>query len=202
MISLIHYWHWRHGCLLDAHSKKQITHSNSAALPQPLLNAPYTHSLSVHERHKQLRKCQKEESNKPHLINARSWLVCILLWKRKLHLIQLENEWNMIDIDSFHVTSFQGNLASYHTRDRHVGFLFAQPNIRKHNKMFCNFLSSSNHNTKLHLSDKNISTHTQLTFKSWCEVNQKLQFVLLYFLSIPRRKRSQEVWQIRVCISA
>ena len=65
-----------------------------------------------------------------------------------------------INNKGFHVTSYQANFASYHTRDHHVGFLSALPGIGKHNKMSLNFSFSSNHNTELQLSDKNINTHS------------------------------------------
>ena len=60
--------------------------------------------------------------------------------------------------------SYQANFASHHTRDRHVGFLSTLSSIGKHNKMSQNFLFSAYNNTKLHLSGKNISTHTWLKF--------------------------------------
>ena len=66
--------------------------------------------------------------------------------------------------ESFHVTSYQANFASHHTRDRHVGFLTPQAGMGKYNKMSQNFLFSSYHNTKLQPSDENISTHTRLKF--------------------------------------
>ena len=56
----------------------------------------------------------------------------------------------------------QDNFASHHTCDHHVGFLFALPSIKKHNKMSHNCLFSSHHNTKSQLSDKVISTHTSV----------------------------------------
>ena len=40
-----------------------------------------------------------------------------------------------ISVEGFHVTSYQANCASHHTRDSHVGFLFPQSGIGKHNKM-------------------------------------------------------------------
>ena len=63
-------------------------------------------------------------------------------------------------IEGFHVTSYQANFASHHTCYRHVGFLFTQSGIGRYNKMSCYFLFISYHNTKLQLSDKNISTHS------------------------------------------
>ena len=69
-------------------------------------------------------------------------------------------------IESFHVTSYQANFASHHTRDRHVGFLSPQTGIGKYNKMSQNFLFISYHNTKLQPSDKDISTHTHTRLKS------------------------------------
>ena len=61
---------------------------------------------------------------------------------------------------------YQANFVSRHTHDYQVGFLFAKTGIGKHKKMSRNCLFSSNHNTKLPLSDKNISTqytvHTHL----------------------------------------
>ena len=53
--------------------------------------------------------------------------------------------------------SYQVNLASRHTHDRHVGFSFAHG---KHNKMFLFYLFSAYRITKLQLNDKNISTHS------------------------------------------
>ena len=46
-------------------------------------------------------------------------------------------------IEGFHVTSFEAKFASHHTRDLHVGFLFARLCIGKHNKMSRTFLFSS-----------------------------------------------------------
>ena len=56
--------------------------------------------------------------------------------------------------------SYQANFASHHTRDRHVGFFFAPDGIGKQNKMSYFFFLNLYHNTKLQLSDKNITTHT------------------------------------------
>ena len=64
----------------------------------------------------------------------------------------------------FHVTSYQADFASHRTFHHHVGFLFTWRGIGKHKKMSRNFLFSSYHNTKLHPSDKNISTHTHVKF--------------------------------------
>ena len=60
----------------------------------------------------------------------------------------------------FHVTSYQANFASHHTRDRHVGFLFTFEGIGKSNKMYHYLLFSSYRITKLQPSDKNINTYT------------------------------------------
>ena len=52
--------------------------------------------------------------------------------------------------------------------------------IGKHIQISRNFLSSSYHNTKSQLSDKNITTYTLgCDSKSCYEVNQKLRRVLL-----------------------
>ena len=67
-------------------------------------------------------------------------------------------------IEGFHVASYQANFASHDTCDHHVGFLLAWHSIGKHNKMSRYFLFSLYHNTKLQLSDKNISTHTWWKF--------------------------------------
>ena len=68
-------------------------------------------------------------------------------------------------IEGFHVTSYQANFASPRPRDRHVGFLSPQSGIGKHNKMPQNFSFSLYPNTKLQLSDKNISLHTWVKFE-------------------------------------
>ena len=39
------------------------------------------------------------------------------------------------------MTSYQANFASHHTRDRHVGFLFARTVLENTNNMFRYFLS-------------------------------------------------------------
>ena len=61
-----------------------------------------------------------------------------------------------VQIESFHLTSYQANFASHHTRDRHIGFLFTKSGIGKYNRMACYFLFSSYHNVKFQLNDKNI----------------------------------------------
>ena len=68
--------------------------------------------------------------------------------------------WYDVTWEGFHVTSYQANFASHHTRDRHVGFPFACEGIGKSNKIFHNFLFSSYHITKLEPRGKNIITHT------------------------------------------
>ena len=67
-------------------------------------------------------------------------------------------------IEGFYVSSYQANFASHHTRDRHVCFLSAQDGIGKKQQKFHYFLFSSYHITELQLSDRNITTHTQLKF--------------------------------------
>ena len=47
------------------------------------------------------------------------------------------------------VTSYQANLASHHTSNRHIGFLLACHGIGKYNKMFRYILFSSYYSTKL-----------------------------------------------------
>ena len=64
--------------------------------------------------------------------------------------------------------SYEANFASHHTRDYHVGFLFARNSIRKNKKMFHNFLFSSYHMliSKLKsISDNIMSTHSRLKFQ-------------------------------------
>ena len=94
-----------------------------------------------------------------------------------------------IHIEDFHVMSYQTNFTSGHTRDRHVGFLFALGGIGKINKMFRYFLFNSYHITKLPTSDKNISTYIRL--------KSKVQAFSVVFL-IPRStKGNQEILQSR-----
>ena len=82
--------------------------------------------------------------------------------------------WGCLDIQVFHVTSYQANFAS-HTSDCYVGFLFAWPRpVLKKKQIFCTCLSSSYHNTKV-LSFKNISTHTHWNFKSCYEVRDNFK---------------------------
>ena len=63
------------------------------------------------------------------------------------------------------VISYQAKFASHHTHNPHVGFLFPQSGIGKHNEIGQNFSFSSYHNTKLQLCDKNISIHTRVKFE-------------------------------------
>ena len=72
-------------------------------------------------------------------------------------------------------------FASHHTRARKVSFLFARDDIGKHNIMFRFLLFSSYHNT-LHLSDKNIRTHTWLKFQilSWRKSSGSSGFFVLF----------------------
>ena len=55
--------------------------------------------------------------------------------------------------------SYQANFTSHYTCDCHVCFLSPQSGIGKHSKMSQNISFSLYHNTKLQVSDKNISTH-------------------------------------------
>ena len=104
----------------------------------------------------------------------------------------------------------EANLASHHTRDRHVGFLSLQSGIRKHNKM-SRFQFSSCHNTRLQLNGKNISTQNRrMKFKIlvWSESKIVLLFpynpftlygtfftisvlIFLVFIWIREKKKSQ-----------
>ena len=68
-------------------------------------------------------------------------------------------------LERFHVTSYQANFTSHRPRDRHVGFLSPQSGIGKHNKKSQNFSFIICYNTKLQLSDKNISSHTRVEFE-------------------------------------
>ena len=85
-------------------------------------------------------------------------------------------------IEYFHVTSYEANCASHHTRDVHVGFLYLQSGIGKPNKMSKNFSFISYHNTKLQLSDKNISTHTRVNFKILLRSKSKITVCFDVFL--------------------
>ena len=90
---------------------------------------------------------------------------------------------NYDKVEGFHVTSYQENFAGRHTRNRHVGFLFARDGIGKHNKMLRYFLFSSYHITKL-LSNKNISAHTRLKFQIFLWSKLKVQAVWFSFLCL------------------
>ena len=103
--------------------------------------------------------------------------------------------------EGFYVKLYQANFTSYHTRDRHVGFLFARDGIGKYNKMSHNFLFSSYHNTKLQLRDKNISTHNRLKFQilPWSESKVQAFFFSPYRAA---QKGNQEMLQNRERILA
>ena len=60
------------------------------------------------------------------------------------------------EVEDFHVTSYQANFASRHTRDRHVGFHFTRGGIEKYNKISrYGFVLCSYHHTKLHTKTSN-----------------------------------------------
>ena len=75
-------------------------------------------------------------------------------------------------IHSFHVTSYQANIANHHTCNHHVGFLFSQSGIEKQNKNVpnCSFRSIPYYNAKLRLCDKNIATLLGENLQFCCEV--------------------------------
>ena len=98
------------------------------------------------------------------------------------------SKWSYHAIEGFHVTSYQANFASHHTRDGHVGFLFTWSGIGKYNKMSRYFLLSSYHNTKLQLSDKNICTYSRWKFYFFLWSKLKVQAFLLFF-SIPHHTK-------------
>ena len=96
------------------------------------------------------------------------------------------------------MTSYQADFASHRTFDRHVGFLSAWRGIiRKHKKMPQNFLFSSYHNTKLQLSDKNISTHAHS--HEIFILNPTKQRGLLFF-SIPRNTKRKPRSGEKLCV--
>ena len=64
------------------------------------------------------------------------------------------------------------------------------PDIEKYNQISQNFLFTSYHNTKLQLSDKNISTHIQVKFKIllWSESKVIAYFVVFLNTALYKRK--------------
>ena len=93
-------------------------------------------------------------------------------------------------IEGFHVTSYQAHFASHLTGGRHVGFHSLHSGVGKYNQMPQNFLFSLYHKTKLQLSDKNISTHTQVKFKIllWSESKIIAYFVVFLHTALYKRK--------------
>ena len=109
-------------------------------------------------------------------------------------------------IEGFHVTSYQTNFASHHTRDRHVGFLSAWHGIGNTTKWPVTF-HLVHTTTPNYQSEKNISTHTVGgNFKSFCEVNQKFHrffVVFLYTLTIQKEtKQRGKIVHVKVRIAS
>ena len=73
------------------------------------------------------------------------------------------------------------------TRNHHVGFLFPQSGIGKHNKMSWNFKFSSYHNTKLQLRDKNIRHKLWWNLKS-CH-GSKSKIAACFFMFFSRKSK-------------
>ena len=75
-----------------------------------------------------------------------------------------------------------------------VSFPHMQSGIGKHNKMSQNFSFSLYHNTKLQLSDKNISTHTQMKFKIllWSESKIIARFIVVFLHTMLLKKETKE----------
>ena len=97
-------------------------------------------------------------------------------------------------IEGFHVTSYLANCASHYTRNPHVGFLFPQSGIGKHNKMSQNFPFSSYHDTKLQLCDKNISKHTRVKFKIllWSKSKKAACFVIFPYSALYKKETKEQ----------
>ena len=93
--------------------------------------------------------------------------------------------WHQSSIENFLVMACQANFASHHTHDRQVGFLFPQSGIGKLNKMSKNFSFSLYHNTKLQLSNNNISTYTQCKFKILLRSKSKITGCFVVFFCTP-----------------
>ena len=100
--------------------------------------------------------------------------------------------------EGFHVTSYQTNFASHHTRNLHVGFLFTWSGIGKYKKMSRCFLFSSYHYTKLQLSDKNISTRTRVEILILLWSKSKFKRFWLFF-SIPRHTKRKPSGGAKSC---
>ena len=88
----------------------------------------------------------------------------------------------------FHVTSYQANFASHHTRNRHFGFLFKCKGIGKSNKMYHYFSFSSYHITRLQPSNKNINTHSNEISNPWSKSKVLAFFVIFLHTALCNRK--------------
>ena len=84
---------------------------------------------------------------------------CRYAWKKNILTPTCQKQ----TTEGFHVTLYQAKFASHHTRDRHVGVLIPQSGLENTRK--CPRTFHFYHNTKLQLSDNNISTHAWLEFK-------------------------------------
>ena len=105
---------------------------------------------------------------------------------------------------------------SHHTRDRHVSFLLAQTGVRKHNKEFCKLCLLFIYSYKFYLGQwcvwwtiivslppPNLNGTLGLAntfgsnFKSWFEINQKLQCICFLYRAIQK-----EGSQNRECVAS
>ena len=78
--------------------------------------------------------------------------------------------------------------------DRYVDFFSHCPVLGKRDKLCCYFLFSSYCNTKLRLSDRNVSTHALLKFQIllWSKSKLTVCFVCLFFLdTAPYKKETK-----------
>ena len=84
-------------------------------------------------------------------------------------------------IEGFHVTSYQANFASHHTRNRHVSFRFTRAVLENTTKCSVTFYL-------VHTTIPNYNSMTRIlahtldgNFESSCEVNQKFKRVFFLF---------------------
>ena len=105
--------------------------------------------------------------------------------------------------EGFHVTSYQANFASHHTRNRHVGFFFTWSDIGKYNKMSRYFLFSSVHTIipNYNWVTRILANTLSWNFYSFYEVSKKFKrfFFLFFFFCIPRHTKRKPSFGAKSC---
>ena len=136
------------------------------------------------------------------LVTASTTRIAVVRWQATLRTSWLPWKYKQ-EMEGFHVMSYQANIASHHTRDRHVGFLSAYYSIWEKQQnvplLLIKFMPHCQITTDWQKYQQTHSFETSNHSMKWIESSS----VFFLFFCIPCcTKENQEVFQSHAYLSA